>query len=257
MSDDMNAHTNVTEPTVESLATKAEVVHEILGEMRARFGYLTQTLTALEEQGKMIKKLGPNMTSVEEDFDKNHKLIVARDEEQKKQFDALKADIRGRLKNDVLSAAKGQIRQQIRTEVEKQVGEQIKTLLVPTHFPKSLEEHVQDGRAQIHALNTALVNSKARKENATITAHDMSKPLAVVLKDDGSKSDVWPADLNSLTAYSAQQIRQLIEDFGLHDHENASTNLNRFLAHIGVVEFTLVSPVVGTTVLAPGGTGPQ
>ncbi|KAI0644572.1 hypothetical protein C8Q79DRAFT_1011603 [Trametes meyenii] len=254
----MNANTDVTEPTAESLANKAEVVHEILGEMRARFGYLTQTLSALEEQGELIKKLGPSMTSVEEDFDRNHKLITAHDEEQKKQFDALKADIRGRVKSNVLSIAEGQIREQIQTEVAKQVGEQIKTLLVPTHFPKSLEDHAQDGRTLISALGTALANSKARRENATITEHDMTRPLAIVLKDDGTKSDAWPADLNSLTTYNAlqlRQLRQLIEDFDLHDHGNAATNLNRFLAHIGVVGLTLVSPGVGTAVLASGGVG--
>ncbi|KAI0674759.1 hypothetical protein C8Q78DRAFT_988588 [Trametes maxima] len=220
-----------------------------------RTGFRNQTLNTLADQGSRISDLGPTMESAEKRIDALHKVIKDQDEEQTKRFKNIKDVIRGELKDQVISQAKERIKSQIPNEVERMVKEQISAQLVPHHLPKSLEAHVQDGRDQLSALNTALKNSGARRENATITYSDTGRKLAVVYKDDGNISEAWPNDLKSLLTYDAERVKQLVKDFDLYDHNNPTVNLNRFLSHIGVVDVSVATPIFGTPMLASTGSG--
>ncbi|KAI0644573.1 hypothetical protein C8Q79DRAFT_927686 [Trametes meyenii] len=234
-----------------------EVVREILGGMKVTYisglGLRNQTLTTLSDQGSRISDLGPTMESAEKRIDALHKVIKDHDEAQDKRFEQIKEVIRGELKALVISNAKERIKSQIPVEVERRVKEQIGAQLVPHHLPKSIEAHVQDGRDQLSALETALKNSTARRENAAVTFSDTDRKLAVVYKDDGTVSGAWPNDLKALLAYDAERVKQLVKDFDLYDHNNPTVNLNRFLSHIGVVDVSVVTPIFGTPILASTG----
>lgn len=46
--------------------------------------------------------------------------------------------------------------------------------------------------------------SEARRKNSSLCADDMDDALAVVLKPDGTKSDLYPHNLNSLFVYDGK-----------------------------------------------------
>ncbi|KAF9017154.1 hypothetical protein BDP27DRAFT_1251568, partial [Rhodocollybia butyracea] len=61
----------------------------------------------------------------------------------------------------------------------------------------------------------------------------LTEPLELVYKADGKKSEFWPADLNSLIAYSPDILKKLLGDYQLPVDKEHRTNLNRFMGHIG------------------------
>ncbi|KAJ7032934.1 hypothetical protein C8F04DRAFT_1396346 [Mycena alexandri] len=52
----------------------------------------------------------------------------------------------------------------------------------------------------------------ARKKNASLRIQNLDEGLAVVLKFDGSKGKLFPADLRSLFSYDAANMRDLVKE---------------------------------------------
>ncbi|KAI0371113.1 hypothetical protein BV20DRAFT_965781 [Pilatotrama ljubarskyi] len=205
--------------------------------MKATCGVLTQQLSSLTDQGKRVEELGPTMKAAESAIEGLRRQLAAQDETRAGVVESVKRTIRDDLKAKALEEMKKRIKTQIRAEVTKQVGEQLEKQIVPEHLPMSLEDHVKQGREQVTAMRAALENSKARRENATITEADTMKPLAVVFRSDGTKSDLYPANINSLFAYNDAKMSQLVHDYDLYDFKDIVKNFNAFLAHVGVVKF--------------------
>lgn len=92
--------------------------------------------------------------------------------------------------------------------------------------------------------------SEARRANSNLRTDNLTDQLAVVLKPDGTRSDVYPHNLHSLFAYSGayastkfsrmlteqradEMLEVLLKDHELAVNEVREKNLNRFMAHIG------------------------
>lgn len=112
---------------------------------------------------------------------------------------------------------------QVREQVNSQIGE---------HLPVPLEEQAKESRSQLIEVKHALMNSyvklpvvylvchayllrhvsyfhytcisyrESRRANSNLRTDNLTDQLAVVLKPDGTRSDVYPHNLHSLFAYS-------------------------------------------------------
>ncbi|THH20208.1 hypothetical protein EUX98_g8625 [Antrodiella citrinella] len=133
----------------------------------------------------------------------------------------------------------GRIKEEIITEVHQQVQVQL-----PEHIPVTLEKQIVGSRSQIIEVRHALMNSEARRTNSNLRTDDLNDSLAIVLKPDGTRSDVYPANLTALFAYTPALLRTLLKDHGLVEHQLREKNLNKFMAHIGIT-FQIV-PVSAT-----------
>ncbi|KAI8975874.1 hypothetical protein BD414DRAFT_423520 [Trametes punicea] len=229
------------------------VVRELLGGMKSTYGTLNSTLATLRDQGERVKDLGPTMQAADDHIDALSKEVDDQERQRADKVKAVREKIESKHKQRALDEMQKHFKLQILEEVKKQVQVQMDRHMYPTHLPKPLAEHVKDGREQVTAMKAAVHNSQARRENATITWTDMTKKLAPIQRPDGSVSAVWPNDLNSLLSYDAAKTTQLVKDYDLFDHGDVATNLNRFMAHIGVVNISLFSPVAGTPVVASRG----
>ncbi|KAI0356374.1 hypothetical protein OH77DRAFT_1401473 [Trametes cingulata] len=214
-------------------------VGELLGGMKRTCAQLSTHLQALEEQGKEVEALGPTMRAAEGQIASLRQELNAQNERRAQVVEEVKKMIKGELKEQAMTAMRDRITAQIRAEVTKQVGEQLQKQIVPEHLPMSLEDHVKMGAEQVTAMRAALANSQARRENATITdtQTDCTKPLAVIVRLDGTKSELYPANIASLFAYNDAKMSQLVRDYELYDFGNTIQNSNSFLAHIGVTTF--------------------
>lgn len=97
-------------------------------------------------------------------------------------------------------------------------------------------------------------DSEARRTNSNLRQDNLNDPLEVVLRPDGTKSAVYPVNLNSLFYYSrgspliselpsdcgcnidyilAEMLKRLLRDYSLQEDSKKEKNLNRFMSHIG------------------------
>ncbi|KAI9068352.1 hypothetical protein FKP32DRAFT_1587749 [Trametes sanguinea] len=199
----------------------------------------------MKEVGQQVTNLGPTLHAVDEDIIALSKQVDDQNKKRDGQVRDLENKIRGEHKQNALEAMKAHLKDQILAEVKSQVRAQMGQQMYPTHLPKPLLEQVEDGRAQIVAMKAALHNSNARRENAGITAADLSRRLTPVHKPDGIPSALFPADLNTLLSYDGPRISQLMADYDLLRpglREDYALYLNLFIAYIGVVEVSVMTP---------------
>ncbi|KAJ6593538.1 hypothetical protein B0H19DRAFT_24379 [Mycena capillaripes] len=142
----------------------------------------------------------------------------------------VKERIAANLRDDILEHIRMEVAAQVKEQVDVQIREQI---------PISLKEQSMNNKTQLQDARTSLTNSAARKKNANLRIQNLDEPLVVVLKSDGTKGKLFPADLRSLLSYDAVNIRNLVKDYGLVEDEVRDVNVNRFLGHIGIL-FQLV-----------------
>jgi len=144
--------------------------------------------------------------------------------------EAIKEKITANLRNDILEHIKMEVALQVQQQVDLQIREQI---------PISLKEQSMNNTTQLQDARTSLTNSAARKKNASLRIQSLDENLAVVLKPDGTKGKLFPADLRSLLSYDATSVRDLVKEYGLVEDEVQEVNVNQFLSHIGIL-FQLV-----------------
>ncbi|EIW63193.1 uncharacterized protein TRAVEDRAFT_56301 [Trametes versicolor FP-101664 SS1] len=215
------------------------VVMELLGSMKTTHGMLNQSLNSLVDQGNSVKALGP---TIQEGHDQIKKLQVDIENHDAQRADIVanvKDTIRGKLREEALEEMQKRIKEQISAEVKRQVEAEVKEQLVRDHLGTPLNVQVDAGREQITALQAAVQNSKARRENSAITWSDMTTNFKDVVRPDGTRSAKWPANVNSLDGLSAADLADLLRDYDLHVHASHAMNLNSFLRHIGVDKVTL------------------
>ncbi|KAH9940436.1 uncharacterized protein BXZ73DRAFT_98870 [Epithele typhae] len=229
-------------------AVDVGTVQEFIGTMRATYRTLDATFSTLHDQSARISELGPTTEAVDAEVVLLRDQLSAHQRAQTERVDAIKYILKNDVKRQAAETLKSQIHESIRLEIEREVKRQVDDQ-IGEHIPVPLPQQREDFQMEIADVRRALDNAEARRHNATIrpSPDSLKDDLAVVFKPDGSRSKLYPANLNSLFAYSALQARQLLRDFELHDDGMLERNLNRFMSHIGI-RFELV-PVPPT----PGG----
>ncbi|KAM5543128.1 hypothetical protein V8D89_003002 [Ganoderma adspersum] len=244
MSDDSNAAAAAT-PVAVAPSVDTAAVRELLGMMKATLGQLDQTFRTLNEQSAQVKSLGPTMELAVAQLTSLQRQIKAQEKKQDVRADDIKRMIREDIKLSVADEMREQIRKQIPAEIAKQARQQIE-LQIHDVLPVPLQVQAQESRRYLGEVKQALENSEARRKNSVIrpSPNNLGDELAVVLRPNGAKSKLYPANLRSLFVYDYGKSKELVRDFGLHDHGVLEKNLNGFMAHIGI-RFLLV-PVLQT-----------
>ncbi|CCL99191.1 uncharacterized protein FIBRA_01206 [Fibroporia radiculosa] len=214
-------------------------MHELLDAMRASFGTIDQTFREINEQSVNLSSVGPTMQDVDGQMRALLQEIKEHGENEDSRIKDIKKMIKGDVKQNIAENMKADIKEQIRKELALQVPEEIQRQIAD-HLPVSLHEQSRECKLQIIEVENALANSKARKLNSTFDVDNLGDTLSVVLRADGTKSGVFPANLNSLFAFDATTLKKLLGDYDIREQESREMNLNKFISHIGV-PFRLVS----------------
>ncbi|TBU41379.1 hypothetical protein BD309DRAFT_925479 [Dichomitus squalens] len=239
-------------PTVDTAA-----VRELLGAMKVTLGNLDQTFRTLNEQSAQVSSLGPTMEMAVTQLSSLRHQIRNQEKEQDIRVNEIRRMIKEEIKVKAADEMGQQIRETIRQEITKQAKEQI-SLQTNEVLPVPLHKQTEESRRHLEQVKNALANSEARRKNSVLrpSPNNLNDELALVLRPDGQKSKLYPANLHSLFAYDYNKSKALVKDFGLHEHGVLEKNLNGFMAHIGI-QFELV-PVpsseatqTGSSVLMP------
>jgi len=215
-------------------------IRELLATMKGTLNTLGQTFTTLNEQSAQVSSLGPTMLDTTQQIQAIRRQIRSQDKKQDARIKEVKRMVRDQLKDQITESMKPQIQEQIKAEITLQVSKQV-TVQIKDHLPVSLEDQVADSKKQFEVVRHSLINSEARRVNSVLRSpRDLGEPLAVVLKADGRKSELFPFDLRSLFSYDLKMAKALVKDHGLLESEIRETNLNRFMSHIGV-QFSLIA----------------
>lgn len=237
MSDDANAPAT---PVAVAPSVDTAAVRELLGMMKATLGQLDQTFRTLNEQSAGVKSLGPTMELAVEQLTSLRRQIKAQEAKQELRVGEIRRMIKDDIKLQVADEMRQQIREQIKVELAKQAQQRV-DLQIHEVLPVPLRLQAEEGRRHIAEVRRALENSEARRKNSVLkpSPNNLADALAVVLRPNGKKSRLYPANLRSLFDYDYAKSKELVQDFGLHDHGVLEKNLNGFMAHIGI-RFLLV-----------------
>lgn len=219
---------------------ETEKIRELLATMKGTLTTLGQTFDTLNEQSAMVSNLGPTMTNTTKQIQLLRYQIRKQDKKQDVRIEEVKKMVRDQLTHQITEYMKPKIKEQIQAEVALQVIKQV-DVQIKDHLPVSLEDQIADSKKQFEVVQRSLHNSEARRVNSVLrTPRDLGERLADVLKLDGRKSELYPADLRSLFSYDIRMAQALVKDYGLAESEVRETNFNRFMSHIGI-QFTLMA----------------
>ncbi|KAI0331183.1 hypothetical protein GY45DRAFT_651537 [Cubamyces sp. BRFM 1775] len=224
----MSSSTNTPVPK----AIDASVILENLGAMRTTNNMFISALSGLQDCGKQVKEMCPTLEGASEQIHDLGNKVDAQDDLVAKQMGEIREKVNDDYKSDALARMKEHFQGLIKSEVKRQVKVQMDAQMYPTHLARPLQEEIAEGRAQVIAMDAALRNSQARRENADVVWEN-PEPLMPIVRNDGEISSVWPTDANSLMAYDDATMAQLLQDYDLHDHGDRTKNFNRFMAFIG------------------------
>ncbi|KAI0090766.1 hypothetical protein BDY19DRAFT_992181 [Irpex rosettiformis] len=222
--------------------TDATQLREMIGVTKTTLETIGQQFRILQEQQAKIANVGPTMENAASQIDGLRRQIRRQDRKQQARMHEVKELIRQQLKEQATRQLQSHIQEEIRREIVAQVKEQV-DLQIREHLPVTLDEQARESKGQLVEVKHALMNSESRRANSNLRTDNLTDQLAVVLKPDGTRSDVYPHNLHSLFAYSDEMLTVLLRDHELSVNEEREKNLNRFMAHIGV-GFRLV-PIPG------------
>ncbi|KAG7449641.1 uncharacterized protein BT62DRAFT_598244 [Guyanagaster necrorhizus] len=159
--------------------------------------------------------------------------VKANGAKEQEQVGQVKNRLHEELKTEILDALRPHITSEIKSVIEKETKTQV-DLKINNHISIPLATQEEETEEKLSEVRVSLANSKARIANAAITLEHMNDKLEVLLKKDGKRSKLYPADLTSLFAYNLDRVRELLQDYGLESDTNLRANLNRFIDYIGI-----------------------
>ncbi|KAL5638186.1 hypothetical protein ACGC1H_005027 [Rhizoctonia solani] len=212
-------------------------INNLVNGFTATLEQLDSNLKALALHAKEVDALGPPPDSAAQ----IHKLrlqLRAQDKKQEARIADIKHIVKDVLKEQIAEHMRPQIQEQIRLELTRQVREAVQEQITE-HLPVSLQDQADESKRQLIEVRNSLLNSEARRSNATLRSTNLDDTLAPVVKANGEESALSPQTLRQLFSYDSAQARALVRDYGLREHDVRERNLNRFMAHIGV-QFNLI-----------------
>ncbi|KAJ7502929.1 hypothetical protein B0H11DRAFT_1987057 [Mycena galericulata] len=217
---------------------ETEDIRAVIGSMTEALAGLEQSFSSLNDKSGELSRLRPSSQDAPRDIQALRKQIREEKKKGEREIEKFKRTARDEVKEQIVANLRNDILEQIRQEVSAQVQQQVDAQ-IQEQIPISLKQQSTNNKTQLHDAKTSLTNSAARKRNASLRIQNLDESLAVVLKTDGTKGKLFPADLRSLLSYDVGHARDLVTDYGLVDDDVREVNLNRFLGHIGIL-FQLV-----------------
>ncbi|KAI0079283.1 hypothetical protein K474DRAFT_1659352 [Panus rudis PR-1116 ss-1] len=208
-------------------------LRDLLGSMTKNLDAVSTTVLQLNDQAAEITAVGPTMDQANEHIKDLWVQIKKQEKKQGLRANEVKAFIQDHVKFQVKKDLRLFIKERIASEVATQTRDEVDRQM-KEHIPVSLREQIQGSRQQLKEVRNAITNSEARRQNSNLQPDNLNDPLATVLKADGTKSLIYPTNLNSLFAYDARDLRRLLVEHDLVVQDQREKNLNRFMAHIGI-----------------------
>ncbi|KAG8762386.1 hypothetical protein FRC11_009616 [Ceratobasidium sp. 423] len=212
-------------------------INNLVNGFTATLEQLDTNLKALAVHAKEVDALGPPPDSAAQ----IHKLrlqLRAQDKKQEARIADIKHIVKDVLKEQIAEHMRPQIQEQIRLELRQQIRAAVQDQ-ISEHLPVSLQDQSEESKRQLIEVRNSLLNSEARRSNATLRSTNLDDALAPVVKANGEESALAPQTLRQLFSYDSAQARALVRDYDLREHDVRERNLNRFMAHIGV-QFNLI-----------------
>ncbi|KAJ7125070.1 hypothetical protein C8R44DRAFT_782207 [Mycena epipterygia] len=217
---------------------ETENIRAVIGAMSQTLAGLEQSFSSLNATSAELSTLSPGLQDAAREIQALRKQIREEDKKGDKDIQILARTARDDVKLQIAANLRNDILDQIRMEIAAQVKQQV-DLQIQEQIPISLKQQSINNKTQLQDARTSLTNSAARKKNSSLRIQNLDESLALVVKADGTKGKLFPADLRSLLSYDSGNVRELIKEYGLPEDDVREINLNRFLGHIGIL-FQLV-----------------
>ncbi|KAF7321565.1 hypothetical protein MKEN_00677500 [Mycena kentingensis (nom. inval.)] len=221
------SHTSGTVTPRPTQASETQKMRDAIGAVNSSLSGIKSTFSTLNERSTELAATGPSVQELSREIAALRKQVR---EDGKRAAQDVQAPLRKFITADAFNS--GDILEYIRSEIAVQVSREV-DIQILEHIPVSLKTQQANNKAQLQDAGTSLTNSAARKRNAQIQIKNLDEMLATVLKTDGTRAQLYPADLRSLFGYSEEHVLALVRDFGLAEDARREVNLNRILGHVG------------------------
>ncbi|KAJ7287272.1 hypothetical protein C8J57DRAFT_1283378 [Mycena rebaudengoi] len=235
-------------------------VGELVAAMKQVLGALGTTFDSLGDQTDRVASLGPGL-KVSGQLKQLRSEIALQVQEQEKRTEEVKHALAEAVKQALSEELKAHIYSAVESQVTSKVAHQLNT-----QVPESIRQLIKSHKRQILEVQTSLHNSEARQHNSALgpaaLSHEL-RPLLRPLPDaeqpihplqpQATASPLFPRDLKALFSLETDTARTLVKEYGLENTSPSSPvadetvaddgsdararNINKFMAHIGVVGF--------------------
>jgi len=249
-------------------------VGELVAAMRRVVGVLGTTFESLGEQTERVASLAPALKASEQ-IKQLQSDVALQIREQEMRLASTGLSLEEAAKQTVSEEIKAHIHDIVEREVRERVARQL-DVQIPEHLRQQIKSH----KRQILEVQRSLHNSEARQHNSGLGPAALADELRPLLRPLPSAeqspwsapptpvrtsdetdtfptaSPLFPRDLKSLFALKSEEAQTLVKEYGLAEQatpitpiiaegavptESRERNLNKFMAHIGVVGFQMHS----------------
>ncbi|KAJ7668526.1 hypothetical protein DFH06DRAFT_202446 [Mycena polygramma] len=244
-------------------------VGELVAAMKRVVGVLGTTFDSLGEQTERVATLAPALKAAE------HLKILRSEIAQLMRQQELQAL---EVKNLLDDAVKQTLSEELKAHVHATVAHVVKDRVAQqlhAQIPENLRQQIKSHKRQILEVQRSLHNSEARQHNSALgpaaltdelrpllrplpSADQSVPPTPIPISGDldestPTASPLFPRNLKSLFALRSEEAETLVKEYGLGDQavpitpivaqgtepDSRERNLNKFMAHIGVVGFQM------------------
>ncbi|KAK7057515.1 hypothetical protein R3P38DRAFT_2841402 [Favolaschia claudopus] len=264
-------------------------VGELVSAMKRVVGVLGTTFDSLGEQAERVAILAPTLKATEQIKKLRAEIakVVSESESQALEVNNLLEEA---VKQTLSDNLKAHIRDVVAHEVKKRVTQQLQT-----QIPDDVRRHTLSHTRQIFEVQRSLHNSEARQHNSALGPTPLTRELRPLLRplpsaeqspsagsvpparisrtvshneEPPTPSPLFPRDLKALFALKPEEAQTLVDEYGLGKQAVPATpivevgdsrerNLNKFMAHIGVVGFEMHGFLSSISISQGGGALPS
>ncbi|CAK5281653.1 unnamed protein product [Mycena citricolor] len=233
---------------------------EWVAAMKRYTAILTTAFESLGEQSDRAVTLGTALKAREQ-LERLRGLFEQQLEDHQARATSIQADLKRMVTHSLSDALKAHVRSAVEQQVKERVAHQLSI-----QIPEKLRQQIKTHQVQIVEVQRALRNSEARQHNSALGPSQLNAELRPLLRplsttavadaEAASPSPLFPTSLRSLFALQSEEAETLVKEYGLADctvpvtpiateaaspssMESRTRNLNKFMAHIGVVGFQM------------------
>ncbi|KAJ7129020.1 hypothetical protein C8R43DRAFT_691146 [Mycena crocata] len=249
-------------------------VGELVAAMKRVVGVLGTTFDSLGEQTERVASLAPALKASE--MLKKLRAEIAtqvRDQELRALEikalleDAVKQTLSEEIKNHICATVEREVKERVAQELNAQIPDNLRRKVV-SHKRQILEVqrslHNSEARQHNSGLGPAALTDELRpllrplpsaEQSPSTAKFGLPTPVPISVVDDSctaTASPLFPRDLKALFALKSEEAQTLVMEYGLAEQATPVTpvvaegeadsrerNLNKFMAHIGVVGFQM------------------
>ncbi|KAL4249142.1 hypothetical protein ABKN59_007301 [Abortiporus biennis] len=216
-----------------SAQTEVDQVNELVAAMQASLGNLGKMFDTVQQEAARVIQVGGEMQTAEH-IKKIRKDLSEQDKKQQQNIEEIKKLLQQELDFEIINHLKTLVEAGIMEQIDEIVKEQVAEEL-PKFFPKELQEEVEHYRQELEQAQQALHNSESRLANSVLRSTNLKEPIHTIYKSDGTISEIFPRDVNSLFNMDTETSQRLMEEYGLEDiSQSRERNLNRFMQFCGI-----------------------